>query len=253
MFSFGASGEKSKSKTVNNPWSQQSPYLTQGFEAAAARLNNPAGGNYQSIQDLLTQYGSQLMPGLGQAQNMYGQMMQNPGSAQLNPFAAGNEGYNDIMGNYWTEPYQMASQQMESDALERFRRSDKGDAMGASLAGQAVGPKATEYLEARALALGETENALARGNVGLRQGAMQQAQGRADSYANTFANNQQGGLAGMWGAGMQGAQMLPGAYNFGQSAQWSPLRNYWDIIGSNSWGGTSTTSGSKGSASVGFG
>jgi hypothetical protein len=239
-------GKKEKSKSTTNPWAKQAPFLETGFNTAQDLMNLTMGDNsWQGIQGLMQQYGEQLMPGLGQAQSMFGNLMADPGNAQYNPYAAGHQGYNDITQNYWTQPYEMAGQQLQADLMENFRRSDAGDAMGASLAGQGVGPRSTEYLQARALGLGETQNALSRGMVGLHQDAMGTAVNRANNYAGSFLGNQGAALDGMWQSGMAGAGMLPQAYAFGQEAQWSPLRNYWDIVGAANWGGSTKSKGSS--------
>jgi hypothetical protein len=249
MINLGFGSEKSKSTT--NPWAPQIPYLESGFGRADDLYNLSAeDAGWRSIQDILSQYGQQLMPNIGTATNFAQGQMQNPGAAQYNPYAADSQGYNAITQDYWTPPYEMASQQMQSDLMENFRRTDAGDAMGASLAGQGVGPRSTEYLQARALGLGETQDAISRGLVGLHQGAMGTATQRANNYAGSFQNNQASGLESLWRSGVAGANMLPQSYQFGQDALWNPLQNYWNIVAGANWGGTTKGKGSN--MSMGF-
>ena len=241
---LGLSFGSQKSKSSSNPWAKQIPFLTQGFESAQNLLNS-ADQSFQGIADLLGQYGNQLLPQLGQVGEFAQGLLNAPGGENFNPFAKGHDAYNQITQDYFTPADQMAADRMQADLMENFRRSDAGDAMGASLAGVGVGDRSSEYLQARALGLGETQNAISRGLVGLHQGALGRATDRANQYANTFMQNQGNAMDALWQGGQMGASMLPGSWQFAQDATWNPLQNYWNIVGSNSWGGTTKGKGSS--------
>ena len=78
-FGFDFGGSKSKSKS--SPWGVQIPYLKTGFETAEANL---AAAQQSQYGNILGQYGSQLAPSIGQAQNFYSGVM----SGGANPYTS---------------------------------------------------------------------------------------------------------------------------------------------------------------------
>lgn len=215
-FSFG--GSKSKSKS--SPWAPQQPYITGGFERAEEALDAQQSSPYANV---MGQYGQMLAPSLGQAQGFYQGAM----DGTANPYAS--EQYNQMLGDYWNPAYQQAADSIRTDTVEGLRRSDWGDAMGASMAGMGVGIDSDPYVKAR---LRQSEDAM-RGYQsslsGLHMGAMGQAQQRADQFAGSqFQAANQMGSMGMQGVGLQAEQ-----YNL----PWQDLQNYWNIVGGTNWGG----------------
>lgn len=82
-----------------------------------------------------------------------------------------------------------------------------------------------------------TEGQLGLGNGQLGTGAL--AQG-VNTQGNIYGIQSQGG-AGLQAGNQAGLTNQLQGYNFGQSSPFQALQNYWNIIGSGSWGGTSNT------------
>jgi hypothetical protein len=232
-FGFDFGGSKGSSKS--SPWAVQTPFLTQGFEQAQSILQNQQNSPYANV---MGQYGQMLAPSLGMAQNFNQQVLDGQQGQFSNPFAS--EQYGQIQQNYWNPAYQQAADSIRADTVEGLRRSDWGDAMGASMAGMGVGIDSDPYVKARLAQSEQASRGYQQALSGLHMGAMQQAQGTADQWAGANLQNQYAGFgnqaaaAGWMGeAGMQGINLQNQQYN----QPWQDLQNYWNIVGSNSWGG----------------
>ena len=235
MATFGISGGAKKEKTTNNPWGVQIPYLQSGFEQAQANLTASQQSQYGNI---LGQYGSQLAPSIGQAQNFYSGVM----SGGANPYTS--DQYNQIRGDYWQPQHQQMADDIRSQTVEGLRRSDWGDAMGASMSGMGVGIDSSPYVKAR---LAQSEQAT-QGYQSQLAGLHMGAAGDATNLANQWAGSQFGAADQMQQLGMAGLGMMGQQHNL----PWQDLQNYWNIIGSKSWGGTSTKKSKELSGGIGF-
>jgi GTP cyclohydrolase II len=227
-FSFGFGGGKSKAKT--GPWARQAPFLTQGFDWAQNLYNQQQSSPWAST---LGQYGQMLAPNIGQANQFFGSVMD--GSFQ-NQFDSMRE-------NYWRPENQVAADALRSDTIEGLRRSDWGDALGASISGLGVGQGSDGYLKMR---LASEENAL-RGYQQQLAGMHGQAADRQYQAASDWAGRSFGGANMMANMGMQGLDLL----HQQNQAPWETLNNYWNIIAGNSWGGKENKSNAN--FNMGFG
>lgn len=82
-----------------------------------------------------------------------------------------------------------------------------------------------------------TEGSLGQGQGALGTGALGQS---VNTQGNVYGIQGQGG-AGLQAGNQAGLTNQLQGYNFGQSSPFQALQNYWNIIGSGSWGGTSNT------------
>lgn len=228
-FSFG--GSKSKS----NPWAAQSPFLTGGFQQAQDTLNSQGQSPYANV---MGQYGSQMAPGIGDAMGFNQSVLSGQAGQFSNAFE--DPRYQQTLQDYWQPQHQMAADQIRADTVEGLRRSDWGDAMGASMAGMGVGIDSSPYVKARLAQSEQATRGYQSALTNLHQGAFGQAQHRADQWAGADMGNQYAGFqnqamaAGNLGQmGMQGVGMQHQQYN----QPWQDLSNYWNIVGSNNWGG----------------
>lgn len=219
MFGFDFGGGKSKQRSA--PWKQQQPYLMTGFEEAERRLQQADQSQYGNI---LGQYGAQLAPSLGEAQNFYSGVM----SGGANPYTS--DQYNQIRGNYWQPQHQMMADDIRAQTVEGLRRSDWGDAMGASMSGMGTGIESSPYAKAR---LAQSEQAT-QGYQSQLANLHMGAAGQAQQVADQFAGSQFGAANQMANMGMGGLDLL------GQQHQlpFQDLMNYWNIAGGANWGGT---------------
>ena len=297
-----------------NPWAVQSPYLQWAFQNAQDLAKqgpyegsywtdpnamqqwanesgfNAAMGGIPGLQNMYQQYSNMLAPQLGMASQYNTDVLSGVRGGINNPY--GSEQYNNMLSDYWSPAYQAADQANLTAGIEALRRSDFGDALGASLSGQGVGPTSSEYLQARNLQAENMMDQYQQNNANLQMNALGAAQQRANQWAGADLQGQfnqlgmqdraagaanQMGMAGI-GLGQQGYDATQQGYmqalGYGQNQfgwdenaragaynqwmdRWTPLMNYWNIIGANSWGNQSSTRGgsksSTASASAGFG
>lgn len=286
VFSASGSVSNTNESSVTNPWEAQTPYLTGGFEAAQNLLNQgmtpeqiqaiQMGGQASQlagpIGDFMRQYGQQIAPSLGQATDFYGQVMQGNAGQFTNPYES--QQHQGIMQNYWGAPQQMQADALRADTIEGLRRSDWGDALGASLAGVSVGEESSPYLKMRMAAEENATRGYQTQLAGMHDRAFGQATQRANNWAGADMGIQQQGFGNqmaaagsMTGIGQQGFGLMQQGYgmnqqgaqdmgawgNYGQGAQWTPLQNYWNVVGSNSWGSNTKSKSTTKSVSGGWG
>jgi hypothetical protein len=289
-FSFG--GSKSKSKT--NPWGPQIPYVEGGFSQAQNLLDRGGfqgdwwldpnnmqqaamqggyqqAGQAQTVGNLMSRYGQALAPSMGQAQGFQQSVLDGSAGQFSNPYAS--DQYNNIAGDYWKPQHQQMADNIRSETVEGLRRSDWGDAMGASLSGMGAGIESSPYVKARLAQSEQATRGYQNALSGLHMGAAGQAQQTANQWAGADMSNQYAGFGNqanaansLMGMGQAGIGLMQGGYGMGQQgyqdqagwgdyqggfdaaklqgqhaqfqAPWDNLTNYWNIIASNNWGGT---------------
>lgn len=307
-FSFSGGGSKGSSKSTTNPWAKQSPYLEQGFgraedilnqgpyqgqwwvdpnqmqtHAAATGFENAGQANY--LQNIFQGMGGDMAGGLGESQDFFSQLMTGGVGNFQNPWEA--EQYDRLRGDAWNPTLQAASDQAWESISEKARRSDFGDAMGASLSGQGTGAASDRYLQSRQNVMSDAMRSFGDAEVGLRMQGLNAAENRAGSWAGAQMQGDQfqlgnqigaaGQLAGLgtqgmdflnqgWGIGQTGAAAAAGWGDYmgnfekerlaGEMAQHdAPMQNLlnaWNIWGGANWGGTTKGKTKSASASFGF-
>lgn len=232
-FGFGAGSSKSKSNSA--PWKPQAAQLTQGFDWANQIYQNQQNSPYANV---MGQYGEMLAPSIGAAQGFNQQVLDGQAGQFTNPYQS--EQYQGIQSNYWTPFHQQSADQIRADTVEGLRRSDWGDAMGASMAGMGVGIDSSPYVKARLASSERATQGYQRALSGLHQGAWGQAQQNADQWAQADLGNQFAGFGNQAAAannmGQFGIQGI-GMQNQQYQQPWQDLQSYWNIVASNNWGG----------------
>src|SRR5690554_6714720 len=212
---LGESG--GESKTTNEPWSAQKPYLTSGFKQAQDWLNQTKGGN----PNISAGWDSQLaaaQSGLGGAVPAGSNINSFFSSTDMlspdsNPYLAQNL---DALGNAITQQTGRNQNQIRQQAVQ-------AGAFGGGRQGVAEGLNA----EAATQAFAEGSARMLLDNYNQRLAQMQSQQ----QYLPQLAQ----------------LSMMPGLVqeDIGRDQQnidMDNLMRYWQIVGSNNWGGTTTGS-----------
>lgn len=252
-FGFGGSKESGSSKSSVNPWLAQQPYITGGFQQAAALMGaGPYGGAYWTdpnqmmlnanmggynasmagiggLGDMYSQYSSMLAPQLGAASQYATDVMSGVRGGYTNPY--GSEQYNQMLGDYWNPAYQAADQANLTAGIEALRRSDFQDALGASLAGQGVGGTSSEYLQARNLQAENMMDQYQQQNAQLQMQGLGQAQQRANQWAGADFQGQQLQNAYQQQAASMANQMGMAGIGLGQQGYDATQAAYMDQLG----------------------
>lgn len=213
----GLGESKGESKTVSEPWSAQKPYLTGGFEKAENWLNQANQRN----ENILSGWQQQL----GAAQGGLGGAV--PAASNLNSFFANPDLLNpetnqylsqniDALGNAITQQTGRNQNQIRQQAVQ-------AGAFGGGRQGVAEGLNA----EAATQAFAEGSARMLLDNYNQRMAQMQTQQ----QYLPQLAQ----------------LSMMPGMVqeDIGRDQQGMDMDNlmrYWQIVGSNNWGGTTTGS-----------
>jgi hypothetical protein len=222
---------KSKSKGKTSPWAPQQPYLKDGFGFALDTYNQQQSSPWGQM---LGQFGNQMAPGIGQAQDFFGSTLDGSHQAQVD----------SMRQNYWRPENQMAADALRADTVEGLRRSDWGDALGASISGLGVGQRSDGYLKMR---MGSEENAM-RGYQQQLAGLHNAAADRQYQAANDWSQR------GFQGAGMMGQMGMQGMNLLAMQHQlpWDNLSNYWNIVGGANWGSRTKEKGGQMGGNFGF-
>lgn len=241
-------------------------YMQQAAMAGGYGASDPTG-----IMSRLYGMGDMGMARYGDSLNYMNQAMQ--GRSFDNPY--GGAEYNDMVSaNRWTDADQQMADRLGESAQIGFERSDFGDRGAAAMSGLGGG---SDYQISRGLAAADTNRALGLQLGNLERSAEQRAYGTANQWAGQQVQNQyadwaarDNAAAQLYGAGRAGMGDMTGAYNFGQQgygnmagwgdyqygfdrdrmmggqqqwdAGWDPVRNFWNIVGQNSWGSETTGS-----------
>lgn len=213
----GLGKSKNKSKAVNEPWSAQKPYLTGGFEKAENWLNQANQNNENILSGWQQQLGA-TQGGLGGAV---------PAASNLNSFFANPDLLNPETNQYLAQNIDALgnaiTQQTGRNQNQIRQQAAQVGAFGGGRQGVAEGLNA----EAATQAFAEGSARMLLDNYNQRIAQMQAQQ----QYLPQLAQ----------------LSMMPGMVqeDIGRDQQGMDMDNlmrYWQIVGSNNWGGTTTGS-----------
>lgn len=249
--SIGGSVSSSQSETERNPWAEQIPYLTGGFEQAESLMNRGiypgqwwvdpnqtqrdawGGGASWAQQNLgmgqeMIDIGRGMLPGMGTAQDFYQKQLQG-GAGITNPYESGQ--YQDIIQqNMWGDQYQNMLDAANQNLMDVQAMQNKDARLGAAMSGMSGGSDQMRKYAANALGA-QTQSADIENR--LRMQGQQYGTQQADQWAQQNLGGQmqdlmarRGSADYLGGLGQQGLGLMQQGYGFGQGA-------YGDMAG---WG-----------------